>query len=58
MFKSFGEFLAACFDLEYTMDSIIDEVFFPTPRSESVENIKRLFDEMFLKTRCVHSEEK
>ena len=46
-----GNFLAACFDIEYTIDSIIGEVFFPKPRPESLEILKRLFDNIFLKTR-------
>lgn len=46
-----GNFLAACFDLEYTIDAIIGETFFSKPRSESSENLKRVFDKSFLKVR-------
>jgi|ERR1051325_257332 hypothetical protein len=46
-----GNFLAACFDLEYTIDSIIGGVFFPRPRVESSDRLKKVFDELFLKNR-------
>jgi hypothetical protein len=46
-----GNFLAACFDLEFTIDSIIGEVFFPKPRVENSERLKSVFDDVFLKTR-------
>ena len=45
-----GNFLAACFELEYSIDSIIAEMLYPKPRSESQETLKRLFDEIFLKS--------
>ena len=45
-----GNFLAACFALEYTIDSIIAEALFPQPRSESQEEAKRAFEKLFLKS--------
>jgi hypothetical protein len=45
-----GTFLAACFDLEYTIDSIVAEALFPQPRSESREETKRAFEKLFLKS--------
>lgn len=45
-----GTFLAACFELEYAIDSIVAEALFPQPRSESQEETKRAFEKLFLKT--------
>lgn len=62
-----GNILSACFEIEYTLDQILAEVFFPgldkapkeneqpsEPASEDALALKNLFDELFLKGNFVN----